>query len=86
MGKTFLHREQLADIYQKLLRGDPLTDTELEFGIREFKEVAERLIHFGPTFRLAWRELNEKMLMMKDYQWARKASRERAQASLRTTQ
>ena len=49
-----MHRAQ--EVYEKLRKGDSLTDQDVSYGRSFFRELERRLIACGPIFRLAWLE------------------------------
>lgn len=44
------------EVYEKLRRGDSLTDQDVSYGRTFFRELERKLIVCGPVFRLAWQE------------------------------
>ncbi len=60
------------DIYKKFLKGDFLTNAEVNFGVEFFKDLADKLILCGPAFSLAFKETNQLYLRLMDMQAARK--------------
>lgn len=61
-------------IYEKYVSGEPLTLNEVDYGIDFYKELANRLMHCGPTFRLAFKEANQVYLTLQSYKDAREDS------------
>lgn len=45
-------------IYTKFIKGNPLTDNELDIGINHFNSMGELLCRSGDVFRLAAQEAN----------------------------
>jgi hypothetical protein len=62
-------------IYEKYIKGEPLTLNELEHGMYFYQDLADRLVHCGPTFRLAFKEANQVYLTLKSYKDARERNR-----------
>ena len=55
-------------IYNKLVKGDPLTDLELAVGIEHFAKMGEMLLKSGPVFRLAGQEALRTADRLSDFQ------------------
>ena len=49
-----MHRAQ--EVYEKLRKGDSLTDQDVSYGRTFFRELERKLIACGPVFHLAWME------------------------------
>ena len=61
-----------TDIYDKICKGDPLSDTELQVGVEHYSKMAELLMRSGPVFKLASNEANRVAETMISYTNARK--------------
>ena len=58
-------------IYDKLAKGDPLSDTELEVGIEHFGALGKLLAVSGPVFQLATNEAYRVVDRLNSFQFAR---------------
>ena len=58
-------------IYEKYIKGDALTNKELEVGVEFYKDLADKLIQCGPIFRLAYKEANTVFINLAGFQKAR---------------
>ncbi len=61
-------------IYEKYINGDSLTDEEVKFGAKYYRDLADRLIKCGPTFVLAFKEANRIYMQMENFDQARKSN------------
>lgn len=59
------------DIYEKIVRGDALTDAELRCAASHFADLAERLGVLGPHYQLAFAECNRRADELQSYIQAR---------------
>jgi len=59
-------------IYETLKSGDPMTDTEINFGVKYYKDLADKLIDCGPVFWLSFVEANRIYMRLYEFQQARK--------------
>jgi hypothetical protein len=59
-------------VYEKFVRGDSLSDKEVNFGVTFYKDLADKLISCGPTFWLAFKEANQVYMRLEDFQSARR--------------
>ena len=58
--------------YDKICKGDPVSDTELQVGVEHYSKMAELLMRSGPVFKLASNEANRVAETMISYANARK--------------
>jgi hypothetical protein len=58
-------------IYEKYSNGDSLTDEEVEFGVKFYKDLADKLISCGPVFWMSFKEANQVYMCLEDFQRAR---------------
>lgn len=68
----------LGEIYNKVQRGDTLTDAELELMVATLPPVVHTLKGLGPTFHLAWKELHLLVVQLTGVQTARKRDKSRS--------
>ena len=59
-------------IYEKYVKGDSLTDEEVNFGVRHFKALADNLAPLGTVFQLATYEIRRVWYGLETYQLARR--------------
>lgn len=48
--------KRAQEVYEKLRKGDSLTDQDVSFGRTFYRELERKLIACGPIFHLAWCE------------------------------
>jgi hypothetical protein len=65
----------MRHIYVKVQKGDPLTDEEVDEGVKFFEDLDRRLIQLGPEFHLAWNEAARVARTLRSYQKARREHR-----------
>lgn len=61
----------MAAIYAKLRNGDPLTDEEVLYGYKKFRELAKLLREFGDVFYLGHGEACRRAAELASYWTAR---------------
>jgi len=61
----------MKNLYEKFCNGDPITDEQLDEGIRFFHMLTIKLSSLGPVFRLAQNESNRVLSRLQDYYDAR---------------
>lgn len=62
----------LGEIYKKLHHGDPISDSELKYGIKMFRFLEEKLRELGPNFYLATKEIRWDLSSMEGFERARR--------------
>lgn len=60
------------EIYEKIRKGDTLTDTELELGCEHFQTLERMLCRMGPEWDLARRAAIAEFNKLEDFRWSRK--------------
>ena len=65
-----MHRAQ--EVYEKLRKGDSLTDQDVSYGRTFFRELERKLIACGPVFQLAWQEAAQVSRQFDEYYNARR--------------
>ena len=65
-----MHRAQ--EVYEKLRKGDSLTDQDVSYGRTFFRELERKLIACGPVFHLAWMEAATTARVFDEYYNARR--------------
>lgn len=66
-----------SEIYEKMISGDPLSDSEVNEGVEFFTKLADDLYKCGPAFRLTANEANRVSYTMRQFQRAREIERPR---------
>jgi hypothetical protein len=66
------HESTIEEIYNKLLKGDPITDDELERGIYHFQNICRFLDQCGPVFHLASKESRRVYMELESFRDSRK--------------
>lgn len=61
----------IEEVYNKFVKGDSLTDVDLEVGISHFRPLGDMLFRSGPVFRLAAQEASRVADRLEDYKRAR---------------
>jgi hypothetical protein len=61
-----------ADIYRKVMTGEPVSDEEIAVGIEHFGRLAEMLRESGVAFSITAAECNRVVEMLKGFMWMRK--------------
>lgn len=61
----------IAQIYEALNRGDPLTDEDLERGIQHFNTLSKAIVGSGPAFAITSREVTRVVHELESFRWAR---------------
>ena len=61
----------LGTIYQKLRDGDKLTNEELNFAIKEFEDLENKLLQLGPVFQLSRVEITQRLHEMRTWKFHR---------------
>lgn len=59
-------------IYYRYMRGDHLTDSEVDQGMEIFKKLADAALAAGPAFAIAFKEANRVYLGLQDIYFARR--------------
>lgn len=62
-----------TQVYEMVQSGDPISDSDLAFGRTYFKELAAKLWHCGPVFKLAAREADHTYQTLDGYYQARQS-------------
>ena len=65
-------------IYEKVTHGDPITDQEIDEGIKFFDDLNKKLMTLGPVFRLSSTEVNRVLTLLKDFKRARETAYQEA--------
>lgn len=60
------------NIYEKLRKGDELSDIELRVGIQHFQQLADLAIEAGPVFHLAFVEAQRVASRLREFRDARR--------------
>ena len=60
-----------ADVIEKILVGDPLTDEELDEAIAFYGQLESSLRLLGPTYHLAWIEVQRVYHALRGYRYHR---------------
>jgi hypothetical protein len=69
--------KSIARIYEALVDGDPLTDSEVLLGIEFFSDLAERAALVGPTYLLVARDARTTASTLNSFYTARMRNREK---------
>lgn len=81
-----LNKEPVANFLSRIKvsldRGDPLTNKDLLRGITLYSELGEMLSGMGPEFHLAWREVFQRTIQMRDWLKARDLGRKHGKTNL----
>jgi hypothetical protein len=62
----------ISEIYEKYRSGDPISDEELKFGIKEFSSLEKQLNDLGARFHFTWKEVSSVLRGLEDFKRARK--------------
>jgi len=58
-------------IYEKCLAGEEVTNEELEYAIKYFDDLEEKLNQLGPVFHLSWKEIARILNYLQSCKFAR---------------
>lgn len=62
----------IKEIYEKIRNGNPISDKELDYGIKFFEKLSMDLTYLGPIFLLARSEAFRCLTQLEAFQEARK--------------
>jgi len=63
--------QRAQEVYEKLRKGDCLSDQDINFGRTYYRELERKLIACGPVFHLAWVEAARVYRAFEDFYQAR---------------
>jgi hypothetical protein len=68
-----------AMIYGKVVAGEPLSDTEIDFGIEHFSKLFKMLNESGAAFAITAAECNRIVETLTNFRWSRNNRRNRSE-------
>ena len=61
----------IREVYEKYCHGDPISDEELSFGIKNFTRLESDLSKLGPEFRFSCNEVRRVLYSLEQFRSAR---------------